>query len=89
MRAKRLWRAVALATTAIGGASGAAPNAKVCCFTNPDFVGTCRVTAAKRETCDSILRYLNDAKAVGKTYCDNTTIRGGWVAVSCTDGKIQ
>jgi len=54
-----------------------------CCFTNRAYNGVCQVTPAKGETCASILKYLNTAGTVGKTYCGNTRIRGGWRSVSC------
>jgi hypothetical protein len=56
---------------------------KECCFVNPDYVGVCSVTPAKDETCQSILKYLNTAGTVGKTYCGNSRIRGGWKIVPC------
>jgi hypothetical protein len=54
-----------------------------CCFTNPRYVGTCEVEPAKNETCDSILAYLNDPQSQGRTYCNRTTIRGGWQQAPC------
>jgi hypothetical protein len=54
-----------------------------CCFTNPGYSGVCQVSPAKGETCDSILAYLNQPGATGKTYCGNTDVRGGWQQVSC------
>ena len=54
-----------------------------CCFENPRFTGTCQVQAGPEETCGSILAYLNNPNSVGKNYCGNTTIRGGWSQVSC------
>jgi hypothetical protein len=54
-----------------------------CCFTNPNYQGTCVVTPGKDETCDTILQYLNSASTVGKTYCGGTRIRGGWQQVDC------
>ena len=54
-----------------------------CCFTNPSFAGTCEVEPAKDETCASILGYLNNPMSQGKSYCGNTTLRGGWTSVAC------
>ena len=58
------------------------PPAK-CCFANPAFAGTCEVVPAKDETCASILGYLNNPMSQGKSYCGNTTLRGGWTSVAC------
>ena len=63
------------ASTAIGQAP--------CCFENPRFSGTCEVTPGEDESCSSILGYLNNPNSVGKTYCGNTKVRGGWTQVSC------
>jgi hypothetical protein len=54
-----------------------------CCFTNRAFVGVCSVQPAEKETCGSILEYLNDPQSQGRDYCGNTTIRGGWAQVDC------
>ncbi|HVO12393.1 MAG TPA: hypothetical protein VMX54_16740 [Vicinamibacteria bacterium] len=54
-----------------------------CCFTHPDYTGTCEVEPAKDETCSSILEYLNNPQSQGKVYCSSTTLRGGWKSVSC------
>ena len=54
-----------------------------CCFENPRYSGTCEVTPAPEETCGDILAYLNNPNSVGKTYCGNTKVRGGWSQVSC------
>jgi hypothetical protein len=61
----------------------AAEEKSPCCFTNPSYRGDCQVQPAENETCASIQTYLNDPKAVGKTYCDSTNIRGGWTQVAC------
>ena len=34
-----------------------------------------------------MLAYLNDPKAAGKSYCSNTTIRGGWKNVRCKPAR--
>ena len=59
------------------------PATSACCFANSAFAGVCEVTPGKGETCESILKYLNNPRAVGKTYCTDTNIRGGWKRVSC------
>jgi len=54
-----------------------------CCFENPRYSGTCEVTPGEDETCGSILSYLNNPNSMGKGYCGNTNIRGGWSQVAC------
>ena len=54
-----------------------------CCFENPRFSGTCQVTPGPDETCGGILGYLNNPNSVGKAYCGNTKVRGGWTRVNC------
>jgi hypothetical protein len=54
-----------------------------CCFENPRYSGTCQVTPGPEESCGSILGYLNNPNSVGKAYCGNTKVRGGWSSVSC------
>ena len=54
-----------------------------CCYTNPSWAGVCEVRPTGDETCASILDYLNHPRSVGKTYCNNTDIRGGWEPVVC------
>jgi hypothetical protein len=68
---------------------GAAPAASPqeprphCCFENARYVGTCEVEPAKDETCATILEYLNNPQSQGKSYCNRTSIRGGWKSVPC------
>ena len=57
-----------------------------CCFTNSQYSGVCRVEPVEGETCDSVLSYLNTPNSQGKTYCANSTIRGGWQRQKC-DGQ--
>jgi hypothetical protein len=59
------------------------PEARQCCFTNPAYVGVCVVQPTEKETCASILAYLNDQRSQGKSYCDSTVVRGGWQQVPC------
>jgi hypothetical protein len=56
-----------------------------CCFENPRFSGTCEVTPGPEESCSDVLAYLNNPKSVGKNYCGNTKVRGGWTQVACED----
>src|SRR5688572_11363870 len=51
---------------------------KSCSLSNPGYAGVCVVIPAKGETCNSILKYLNNPMSAGKTYCSNTNIRGSW-----------
>lgn len=63
------------------------PSKEPCCFQNPAYPGTCEVQPAEDETCASILAYLNNPMAQGKTYCGGTDVRQGWTAVSCEEGS--
>jgi len=58
-----------------------------CCFENPRFSGTCQVTPGPEESCGDILAYLNNPNSVGKNYCGNTKVRGGWTTVSCEEAS--
>jgi hypothetical protein len=58
-----------------------------CCFTHPQFSGQCSVQPASDETCSSILDYLNRSGTTGKSYCNNSDLRGGWKQVSCEVGS--
>ncbi len=62
---------------------------ETCCFTNPRFTGTCTVTTGPDETCSDVLAYLNNQASVGKTYCGNTKVRGGWNQVECEDASTM
>jgi hypothetical protein len=54
-----------------------------CDFSNPAYSGWCRVTkqlrrgARPRGFCTQVLACLNDTRCI-RTYCNATTIRGGW-----------
>ena len=74
-----------VAVAAVGGPMAHADTSAKdpCCFTNPRYTGVCEVTPGADESCSSILAYLNRQNSVGKSYCGNTTIRGGWQSVSC------
>lgn len=68
------------------------PRSVDCVFTNPQYAGTCveQVTPEKAQTpvqaCRVILNCLNDTRCV-KTYCQATTIRGGWSLESPKEDK--
>jgi hypothetical protein len=87
----RLVRAVVLMTlagTARASATHGATDEKAkCCFNNPQYSGVCQVEPAAGETCAGILDYLNHPGSTGKTYCNNTDIRGGWKRLSCKAGS--
>jgi uncharacterized protein (TIGR02246 family) len=57
---------------------------KPCCFNNFRFAGGCMVVPSGSETCQSILTYLNSFDSVGRGYCGNTTVRGGWSLTPCS-----
>jgi len=77
-----LWLA-GVAAAAGTGATHTVVQQEPCCFENPRFSGTCQVTPGPEESCGSILGYLNNPNSVGKNYCGNTKVRGGWTKVSC------
>ncbi|MGE5813650.1 MAG: hypothetical protein ACM36C_04115 [Acidobacteriota bacterium] len=63
-----------------------------CTFSNPRYAGQCveQVTPAEKQTpvqaCRAILDCLNNSQCV-KTYCNATTVRGGWRLESPKDDK--
>ena len=60
-----------------------------CCYKySRGYQGVCEVTPGEGETCAGILAYLNNPQSVGKSYCNNTKVRGGWKQVPC-DGKSE
>ena len=65
------------------GAGSRSGRAVTCELSNPGYSGWCRVSEklSSRDTpssvCEGVLRCLNDVGCV-KTYCNATTIRGGW-----------
>lgn len=83
MRARFAFGISLLLLQAVGPARAQPRPKPPCCFNNPRYAGTCQVEPAAGETCRSVLAYLNDPKAAGKTYCSSTTIRGGWKTVRC------
>ncbi len=56
-----------------------------CCLNNFRFAGGCMVVVRGQETCQDVISYLNNFNSVGKYYCDNTMIRGGWSLSDCGD----
>jgi hypothetical protein len=74
-----------LASLGAGSASSqeAPPARAVCVFTNPAFAGKCTETAdvpkggTPAQSCQAILQCLNNVDCL-KTYCQATTVRGGW-----------
>jgi hypothetical protein len=54
-----------------------------CAFSHPSYSGWCRVTedlpagTGSKTFCSQVLACLNDVRCLG-TYCNATTIRGGW-----------
>jgi uncharacterized protein (TIGR02246 family) len=60
-----------------------------CCLNNFRFGGGCMVVVRGQETCQDVLAYLNNFNSVGKYYCDNTTIRGGWSLGNCGDPAMN
>ena len=61
-----------------------------CTFANPSYSGKCVENASgpkgsdPKEPCASILACLNDTKCI-KTFCQATTIRGGWTLESAAE----
>ena len=76
----RIFLAATLMAVAAPTLSSADEN---CCFNNFRFAGGCMVVARGSETCGTIQNYLNSFDSVGKTYCGNTTVRGGWTLSDC------
>jgi len=78
-----LLTAVAAVAVAALFPRGAAADEK-CCLNNYRFAGGCMVVVRGSETCSSVLSYLNNFDSVGRDYCGNTTIRGGWTLGTCS-----
>ena len=74
---------LALATGGPGLTARAADPAPPCCYTNPQFSGVCSVEPGEAESCATILAYLNDPQSQGKSYCGNSSVRGGWTQKEC------
>jgi hypothetical protein len=96
MRSTRITIAVLFCAVCVSGIVAAAETDETaaatqqgpCCFENPRFSGTCQVTPGSEESCGSILSYLNNPNSVGKTYCGNTKVRGGWSSVACEGAAL-
>ncbi len=88
-RVRLLGLLVVCTAAALVAGVGDEPARPPCCFQNPDFAGTCRVQPAQDETCQSILDYLNNPLSQGKSYCESTTLRGGWRQVACEQPKQE
>lgn len=69
-----------------GKADGSRPP---CCYANPQYSGICAVQPGEGETCSTILAYLNNPNSQGKTYCESTSIRGGWRQVTCDTPQVR
>ena len=71
-------------------ASAAAEGATArCCLTNHAYRGVCVVTLGEKESCESVLAYLNAPNTTGRTYCNSTRLRGGWEIVPCPPATQQ
>lgn len=74
------------ASSTAGSSPSTTPGAAstvTCDFSNPSYSGWCRVTKQlqpvkrPRAFCSQVLACLNDVRCI-RTYCNATTIRGGW-----------
>ncbi|HET9318032.1 MAG TPA: hypothetical protein VFQ51_20730 [Vicinamibacteria bacterium] len=83
MKTRVLACAAVLALNGGGFVVRAADPPKPCCYTNPRYSGVCSVQPGEGESCGSILEYLNNPSSQGKSYCGNTSIRGGWTQKAC------
>jgi len=69
--------------------SPARPKTVTCAFSHPSYSGYCRETkevpkgGTPERVCQDILKCLNDVRCI-ETFCDATTIRGGWKLESVT-----
>src|SRR5262245_27629076 len=60
-----------------------------CCFVREGYQGVFQVTPAEKETCASILEYLNTSGTVGKDYCGASKLRGGWKTADCPEEESE
>lgn len=66
-----------------------------CTFSNPGYSGPCAVSETTPRSvspdaaCKQVLACLNDVRCVTKTYCNATTVRGGWKLVSATGAPAR
>ena len=80
--------AVLLATRLAAAPENPSPGGQATCvFSNPAYSGNCTQTVPvasgsnAAQACQSVLECLNNAQCE-KTYCNATTVRGGWQLVS-------
>lgn len=83
MKRNHLVVTVLVVSLALVAAQPAGAQDERCCFNNFRFAGGCMVIPRGTETCAGILSALNSFNSVGNTYCDNTTVRGGWSLSDC------
>jgi hypothetical protein len=76
---------VLAAATAVPSPATAPP--LPCCFIHPNYAGTCVVVPTEKETCETILAYLNAPNSTGKIYCNSTRLRGRWKGAPCSQSK--
>ena len=96
MRSTRITIAVLFCAVCVSGSVIAAETDETvvvaqqgpCCFENPRYSCTCQVSPGPEESCGDILGYLNNPNSVGKTYCGNTKVRGGWSSVACEGAAL-
>jgi hypothetical protein len=85
--AASLLSVLALAVFAARVAPSVTPSASArtvtCELSNPGYSGWCRVSeklssqTTPASVCEGVLRCMNDVSCI-KTYCNATTLRGGW-----------
>ena len=72
--------------------AASSPGTATCIFRNPGYSGQCVQTqeiaagSTAQQTCESILACLNNVHCT-QTYCQATTVRGGWTLQSATSGE--
>jgi uncharacterized protein (TIGR02246 family) len=85
MQIQPIWKSAIMTATLMVVSTAWAPAeaGERCCFNNFRYSGGCMVVTGGDETCGDVLAYLNDFNSVGRYYCDNTMIRGGWSLSDC------
>ncbi len=81
--------ALSLASAHVASSESSSPDTSTveCTFSNPAYSGLCGVTETVPQgtrvstACKRILACLNDPQCTTKTYCNATTVRGGWKLV--------
>lgn len=91
MNNTRVFKTLVFATAVVAVLAGLAEVGaeERCCLNNFRFAGGCMVVVRGNETCQDVLAYLNNFNSVGKFYCDNTVIRGGWSLGGCGDPAVH